>query len=212
MSGVGRLLGRRLRGEFEVDQWGADPDFVDMLAPISGVFVRVRVEGTRHIPADGPAVVVANRRIGVLEPFILLRGIREATGRRARFLGIPDVAPVGPLLRRFGGAVNRPDELASLLRAGHLAALPLGPGLRKPLRAGVLAPESLAPALSMNVPVIPAAVVGGELTGRWDVLIGEPVPRPRARGPLALAELADEARSGVQALLDEAFPPRWPFS
>lgn len=206
------LVARRLRGDFEIDEWGADADLVDLLSPLASPFVRVTVEGASHIPAEGPAVLVANRRVGVLEPFVLLRGVREATGRRARFLGVPDIAPVGPMLRRLGGAVNRPDELASLLRAGHLTALPLGPGYRKPLRAGALRPEAIAPALTMDVPVLPAAIVGGEITGRWDVLIGPPVSRSTSRGPLALAELADEARSAVQALLDEAFPPRWPFS
>jgi 1-acyl-sn-glycerol-3-phosphate acyltransferase len=205
-------VGRRLRGDYEIDEWGHDPELVDLLAPLAGPFMRVSVEGAAHVPVEGPAVLVANRRLGFVEPFVLLRGLRESTGRRARFLGVPDVAPVGPWLRRFGGTVNRPDELASLLRAGHLCALPLGPGLRKPLRAGALAPESVAPALEMNVPVLPAAIVGGELTGRWEVLLGPPVPRPTSRGPLALAELADQARSAVQALLDEAFPPRWPFS
>lgn len=206
------LLARRLKGDFEVDEWGADPDLVDMVAPLAAPFLRVTVEGAGHIPPTGPAVLVANRRFGAVEPFVLLKGVRTATGRRARFLGIPDVAPVGPVLRRFGGAIGRPDELAGLLRAGHLVGVPLGPALRKPLRAGALAPEPLAPALDLDAPIIPVAIVGGEITGRWDVLIGEPVPRPTARGPLALAELADEARSGVQALLDEAFPPRWPFS
>lgn len=211
MSAVS-ALGRRLRGDYEIDEWGHDPDLVDLLAPVVRPFMRVSVEGAAHVPSSGPAVLVANRRLGLVEPFVLLRGVRQATGRRARFLGVPDVAPVGPWLRRFGGTVNRPDELAALLRAGHLAALPLGPGLRKPLRAGALAPECIAPALAMDVPVVPAAIVGGELTGRWDVLLGPPVPRPTSRGPLALAELADNARSAVQALLDEAFPPRWPFS
>jgi 1-acyl-sn-glycerol-3-phosphate acyltransferase len=205
------LVHRRVRGEFEVDEFGADPELVDLVDPLVAPFIRVSVEGAAHVPA-GPAVLAANRRFGVLEPFVLIRGVRQATGRRARFLGIPDVAPVGPALRRLGGAVNRPDELASLLRAGHLCALPLGPGLRKPLRAGPLSPDAVAPALELGVPVLPVAIVGGEITGRWELMIGPPVPRPTSRGPLALAELADEARAGVQALLDEAFPPRWPFS
>lgn len=209
---IASLVGRRLRGEFEIDEWGADPELVDLINPLVAPFMRVTVEGAVHVPSTGPAVLVANRRIGALEPFVLVRAVRQATGRRVRFLGIPDVAPLGPVLRRFGGTINRPDELAGLLRAGHVAALPLGPYVRKPLRAGALSPEAVAPALEMDVPVLPAAVVGGEVTGRWEVIIGEPVARPKSRGPLALAELADEARAGVQALLDEAFPPRWPFS
>jgi hypothetical protein len=208
---VTSLVGRRVRGDFEVDEFGADPELVDLIDPLVAPFIRVTVEGAANVPV-GPAVLAANRRFGVLEPFVLLRGIRQATGRRARFLGIPDVAPLGPALRRLGGAVNRPDELASLLRAGHLCALPLGPGVRKPLRAGALSPAAVAPALELDVPVVPVAIVGGEISGRWELMIGPPVARPTARGPLALAELADEARAGVQALLDEAFPPRWPFS
>lgn len=211
-AGALALLGRRLRGEYEIDQWGADPELVDLINPVVAPFMRVNLECGFRVPVSGAAVLVSNRRLGVLEPFVLMRGVRLATGRRVRFLGIPDIAPVGPVLRRLGGAVNRPDEMAGLLRAGHLVALPLGPGLRKPLRAGALAPEALAPALDLEIPVIPVAVVGGEVTGRWDVIVGDPVPRPRSRGPLALAELADEARAGVQAMLDEAFPPRWPFS
>jgi hypothetical protein len=212
VQGLGSLVGRRLRGDFELDEWGADPELVDLVNPLVAPFLRVTVEGAGHLPSSGPAVLVANRRVGAVEPFVLLRGVRLATGRRARFLGIPDVAPLGPVLRRLGGAVDRPHELAGLLRAGHLVGIPLGPWVRKPLRAGALAAEAVAPALEMDVPVIPVAVVGGEITGRWDVIIGEPVSRPTTHGPLALAELADAARAGVQALLDEAFPPRWPFS
>jgi 1-acyl-sn-glycerol-3-phosphate acyltransferase len=212
LGSLAGLVRARVRGDFEVDEFGADEALVDLLDPVVSPFLRVNVEGAAHVPSTGPAVLVANRRLGAAEPFVLLRGLRRATGRRSRFLGIPDIAPVGPALRRLGGAVNRPDELASLLRAGHLVALPLGPGLRKPLRAGALAPEAVAPALAMDVPVLPVAIMGGELTGRWQVVVGEPVRRPTSRGPLALAEWAHAARAGVQALLDEAFPPRWPFS
>ena len=75
--------------------------------------------------------------------------------------------------------------------------------------AGALAPEALAPALDLGVPVVPVALVGRELLGRWRVLVGEPLPPPAGPGPLALAELAEAAHDSVQGLLDEAFPPRW---
>ena len=196
----------------EVDEYGFSRALVDRADPVVRHVLRTTLEGVRHVPRTGPAVLVANRRFGLVEPFALQQAVRHRTGRQPRFLGIPDVAPVGPLLRRLGGAVNRADELAGLLRAGHLVAVPLGLSFRRPLGAGSLAPEMLAPALALDVPVLPVAVVGGEITGRWSVTVGPPVARPVARGPLALAELADESRAAVQRLLDEAFPPRWPFA
>lgn len=207
MTSLARFVAGRVRGDFDIDEWGHDPELVGAVAPL----LRFRTEVTAaHVPDSGPAVIVANRRSGVCEPFVLMRAVRQRTGRLLRFLGIPDVAPLALPLRRLGGAVDDPHELRGLLRAGHLVALPLGPTFRKPLRAGNLDPRSLAPALELGVAVIPAAVVGGELTGRWRVHIGSPVPHPSGPPtPLALAELADSARAGVQELLDEAFPPRW---
>jgi hypothetical protein len=206
------LVQRRLSGQYEIDEWGFDPDLVQFLDPLMGLRWRVEVEGAEHVPERGPCVLVANRRVGVDEPIAVARGIRRATGRRVRFLGIPDVAGAGPALRRLGGALNRPPELASLLRAGQVAALPLSRSYRRRPRAGGLAPESLAPALALGAPVVPVAALGGEVTGRWRVLVGQPVPMPTGSGPLAVAELAEAAREAVQALLDDAFPPRWLFA
>jgi hypothetical protein len=215
MSAVGDTVGlvqRRLSGQYEIDEWGYDPDLIHFLDPLMGLRWRVEVQDSEHVPARGPVVLVANRRLGVDEPIAVARGIRRATGRRVRFLGIPDIAPAGPALRRLGGALNRPDELASLLRAGQLVALPLSRSYRRRPRAGGLPPESLAPALTVGAAVVPVAAVGGEVTGRWRVLVGEPVPMPSGTGPLAVAELAEAAREAVQALLDDAFPPRWLFA
>ncbi|MGH9185874.1 MAG: hypothetical protein ACRD0U_08700, partial [Acidimicrobiales bacterium] len=100
------------------------------------------------------------------------------------------------------------DELAALLRASEVAALPLSRELRHRHRAGSLDPAILGPALDLEAKVVPVAVVGRELGRAWRVIVGSPVVTPRGRGPLAVAELADRARAGVQALLDEALPPR----
>lgn len=203
------LISDRLRGRYELDPWGADPQLVDLLDPVVGLAWRVQASGMEHLPATGPAVLVTNRRLGLAEPFIVGRAVRKATGRRVRFVGIPDRVPAGPVLRRLGGAVDHPAELAALLRAGHIVALPLGQTWRKPLRAGSLTADALVPALEVGAPIVPVAVIGGEVTGRWRVAAGEPVDPPAGRTPLALSQLAEAARAGVQALLDEAFPPRW---
>lgn len=204
------LLTRRMSGQFEVDEFGLDPELIELVDPLAALRYRVDVRGAEHVPAEGPAVIVANRRFGVSEPIVLARGVRRTAGRRVRFMGIPDVAPLGPVLRRLGGAVSHPDEVASMLGMGHVVSIPLGRSHRKGV-AGPLAPFALEPALALDAPVIPAAVVGREVGRRWRVTLGAPLPRLQGRGPLAMAELADEAREGVQRLLDEMVPPHWLF-
>lgn len=212
MSGpsLAMFLRARASGAWTVDAWGYDPDLVDLVDPLTGLVWPVRVSGAEHVPATGPATMVANRRLGVIEPLVVARGVRRATGRRVRFLGIPDVAVLGPALRRVGGAIARPEELAALLRAGHVCLLPLS-RRRSRWVAGTLAPEALAPTRALGVPVIPVAITPPGVSGPFRVWIGEPIPPPAGRGPLALAEMAEAVREGVQALLDEAHPPRWPF-
>jgi 1-acyl-sn-glycerol-3-phosphate acyltransferase len=206
------VVRRRWSGDYEIDEWGYDRDLVDLLDPIFGVVWDIKVSGHEHLPAQGPALLVSNRRAGLIEPFAIARGIRRATGRRVRFVGIPDVPVVGASLRRVGGAVHRPAEIAALLRADQLVTLPLGRRWRRKREAGSLTPDVLEPAVALGVPVLPVALAGGEVSGRWRMLVGEAVPAPAAPGPLGLAELAEGVHDGVQALLDEAFPPRWPWS
>jgi hypothetical protein len=200
---------RRWHGTNVVDPWGLDADLLELVDPLLDLRWSISTEGAEGIPAEGPAVVVANRRFGISEPLVLGRALRRTTGRTARILGVPDVAPIGPVLRRLGGAVDRPEELAALLRAGELVMVGLGVSIRWRHRAGSLDPRALEPALRQRVPVIPAAVIGQEVGRNWRVVVGEALPLPAGAGPLAVAELAESARAGVQSLLDEALPPRW---
>ena len=216
MSGPGgaprakRALQRRLSGDYEVDLWGGDADWVDTLAALSTAFLRVHIDGLRHLPVDGPVVMVGNRRLGLGEPVAVSVGIRRAAGRMVRPVGVPDFAPVGPILRRLGGVPESPAEIRSLLAAGQLVLVPLTAQRRAGV-AGTVSPDLLAPALETGAVVLPVAVVGGELSGAWRIAIGEPLARVShlRRTPLAAAELADRAHAGVQGLLDDVFPPRW---
>jgi hypothetical protein len=85
----------------------------------------------------------------------------------------------------------------------------LGRSLTHPPRAGSVAPELVEPAFVLGVPVLPVAVFGGEVSGHWRVLVGDPIGPPDGRSPLALSDFALRARAGVQELLDEASPPLW---
>jgi hypothetical protein len=208
---AGGLLARRLRGEVTVDPWGLDPEVADLVRRAATISMRVTLAGTGTLPAEGPCVVVVNRRFGLVEPLVALRAVHDAVGRRGRFLGVVP-GPLDTLWRRAGGAVDRPEELAGLLRAGEIVLVPLSPEHRTRRRAGALSPDRIAPALDLAAPVIPLALIGNEVTARWTAWVGEQVPRPTGHSPLSQFDLAASARAGVQSLLDEAFPPRWPFS
>lgn len=202
-------VGRRLRGAYDVDEWGLDPELVDFTNPAFALRWDIVVSGADQLPAVGGGVLVFNRRFGVSEPWVLARGIRRATGRFVRTVGVPDVAPVGPLLRRFGGVLDRTDEIAGLLRAGQLVGLPTARGVRSRDEVGPLDVSRLEAALVTGSPVVPVALVGREFGRSWRIIVGDPVKPRRRAGPLAAAELAETTRFAVQALIDDALPASW---
>ncbi len=198
------IIRRRLDGSYVVDEWGFDPDFVAMLNPLLSARWDTRVTGAEHIPDEGAAVLVANRRFGMSEPFAVAGGVWKAKSRMVRVLGVPDIAPVGPVLRRMGGVQDRPDELAGVLRAGQIALLFLDRQVRRGARVGHIQRETLAPAVELGAPVLPVAVSGREIGRRWTVNIGAPISRRTATGagPLAIAETIDAVRAEIQAMID----------
>ena len=204
MSALTDVLSRRLSGSYVVDEWGFDPDFVAVLNPLFGARWSIRVEGGEHVPHEGAAVLVANRRLGMSEPFVIARAVWQSTGRVVRVLGLPDIAPIGPVLRRMGAVQDRPDELAGVLRAGQLALVFLDRQLQMGARVGHLARETLAPAIETGVPVLPVAITGRELGRRWRVAIGGAASARTATGsgPLAVAETVDAVRAEIQDLID----------
>lgn len=202
---------RRATGSFAVDEWGLDPEMVSLANPIFGLRWDIEVQGADQLPALGGAVLVFNRRFGVSEPWVVARGIRQATGRFVRTVGVPDVAPIGPFLRRFGGVLDRTDEIAGLLRSGQLVGLPMSRDLRSRERVGSLDVERLEAAIETGCPVVPVALVGRELGRTWRIVVGEPVPPVEDGGPLAAAELAESIHAAAQILLDESLPTSWWF-
>ncbi len=204
---LARALNRRRSGDYDVDPWGADPDWLDIFSTVTPM-LRVRIEGADRLPVNGGALLVTNRRLGIGEPIALAVGIRRHTGRLARPVGVPDGKSLSPLVRRFGLIRSSASEIRSVLAAGNLVVVGLTPSLRR--EAGTVASDLLAPALDLLLPVFPVATVGGELTGSWRVHVGVPIAPPSSvrRTPLAAAELADRARAGVQMLLEDEFPSR----
>lgn len=208
-SGSVAHLRRRLQGTYEIDEWGLDPELVAASDPLVSLRWDTEVTVAGHVPATGGAVLVFNRRLGISEPWVLARGIRRATGRFVRTVGVPDRAPVGPFLRRFGAVVDRPDEIEGLLRAGQLVGLPLSRRMTAGEGAGHLELDRAEAVLAAGVPVIPVALVGRELGRHWRVVVGQPIPTASRRGAISAADLAERTTTAIQELLTDATPTRW---
>jgi len=94
-----------------------------------------------------------------------------------------------------------------MLRAGHLAAAPLG---NTWFRAGVGEPPRALVAATLGYPLVPIAISPGgpfNLPLRpWRVVVGEPLlppPATPAQDQLAAAELAEQVREAVRSLLEQ---------
>lgn len=196
-------LRRRLDGRYPRDPFGLDPHLQDLVSPLFSLVGRAEVQGGDNIAARGPALLVSNRGFGLLEPVVLTVAVRQARGRRLRIVGTPDIPVFGDAMRALGGIPAYPDDLAALLRAGHLAAAPLGPTW---LRTGVGTPPLQLLQAAAGFPVLPVAVVPGGPLGLpvrpWRVSVGEPiVTAGDPDDPLEAAELGEAARAGVARLL-----------
>jgi hypothetical protein len=204
-EGVLDALRRRLTGRYPIDPFGLDPQLCDVGAPLVEALLRVRVEGGPRIPETGPAVFVMNRGLGVLEPTALSLAVRRQVGRRLRVVGTPGVPFLSGLLRRLGSVSGSPEDLGACLRAGHLVAVPLAPTW---LRSGAGTPPLRLVQAMMGWTVLPVAVVPGGPFGTaiapWRIIVGEHIALDSsyANGdPLGAAELAEEARAAVDALV-----------
>jgi hypothetical protein len=208
---VATAVRRHVEGAHVVDEWGLDSDWVSVASAVAGLRWSIAVGGPEHVPTRGPALIVVNHRPLAGSLAVALVGIRQATGRVVRLVGIPDVAPLGVVLRRLGGVVHHPQEIAGLLRAGHLPVVACCAEWRLDGRVGRVDSDLIAPALAAGVPIVPVAVLVSPWGRRARVEVGSPVRTRRRKGPLAPAELADAARAAVQRLVDEATPPgaRW---
>jgi hypothetical protein len=198
------LLYRRVTGRYRVDEWGLDRDLLAAVAPLAYLRWSVRVEGDRHLPEIGPALLVHTRRIGISEPAALGIAVRQVTGRPLRVAGVPNRGPLAWSGRRLGGVPSNADDLRSLLRAGELVALALR---REPLHPYHVPPVPVAPievALALGAPIVPVAVLGLEATRRWVVRVGPPIVTRRRTATGDATELAESTRARLQHLLTGA--------
>ena len=191
----------------DVDDWGCDTQAVARAFVASRLRWDVAVGGIEHLPRRGGALIVTNARSLSLAPLLAALAIGDAVGRPVRFVGRPDIAPIGPMLQRLGGLLPIADELEGALRAGELVLL--GAAHRRDnARTGEIDHALIGAAVAARARVLPAVTLSAPLARAARVEIGAPVTRSRIRrGPLAELELADALQRRIDELLVECGGP-----
>jgi 1-acyl-sn-glycerol-3-phosphate acyltransferase len=180
LAGAAQFARRRLRGEYEVDEFGFDPDLNgSVLMPAALAlyrnWFRIQIRGLEHVPATGAALVVANHS-GVLpiDAIMVQAGIfaEHPAHRNLRLLGA-DMVYATPVLsglaRRSGHARANPQQARRLLETGELVGVfpegykGTGKLFSERYRLQRFGRGGFARlALEAGAPVIPCAIVGAE--------------------------------------------------
>ena len=214
------------------DDWGFDADFAHTAAPLLDALYttwwRVRADGLEHVPATGPALVVANQAGG--QPWdaaMLATALRRHEVRPddpARFLvhGRPFELPfASTALRRLGGVPAAAGNAERLLAEDHLVlSFPeggrgSGPGYARRYRLERLGHGGVIElALRSGAPIVPCAIVAGGpgLADRVMARVARlprpplplPVPPAPARWRIAFGEPLPVAQYGPGAAEDQA--------
>jgi hypothetical protein len=186
-----------------VDDWGRDAGLVRTVIGMSRLRWDVTVGGDQRLPRRKGALIVVNARTLALAPIYAALALSETVDRPVRFVGRPDVAPIGPLLRRIGGLLDHPDEIAGALAAGQLVIM--GAAHNERLRkVGRVDHSLVGGALAAGVQVFPAATSSNPIGRAARLEIGAPSRSPRRRrGPLSELELADQVARDIEMLLSE---------
>lgn len=187
----------------EVDDWGRDDAFVNRVWSASQVRWSTSVGGAEHLPKRSGALIVINARRYSLAPVFAALSIGAEVDRRVRFVGRPDVAPIGPMMQRLGALLPSESELAGALRAGELIVL--GAEHRPTNQTtGLIDHRLVGAAVATKVPVLPAATVSMPLRRGARVEIGPAVKLGRRRrGPLDELETADLLQARIDDMLHE---------
>ncbi|MET0526565.1 MAG: 1-acyl-sn-glycerol-3-phosphate acyltransferase [Nocardioides sp.] len=172
------MLRRRLTGDYEVDEFGFDPEITEnltlaLLRPIAEKWFRVEVRGVENIPAEGGALIVSNHSGTVpVDALMTMVAVHDHTGRFLRLMGADLVFRmpfIGEMARRGGATLACNEDAERMLSRGDLVGVwPEGfKGIGKPFsqryklqrfgRGGFV-----SAALRTGVPIVPLSVVGAE--------------------------------------------------
>lgn len=186
-----------------VDDWGRDPGLVRNIIGLARFRWDVSTGGDQHLPRRKGALIVVNARARALAPIFSAFAISQVVDRPVRFVGRPDIAPLGPFSRRIGGLIDHPDEVAGALAAGELVVMGAEHDERH-RRVTRVDHALVGAALAAGVRVFPAATTSSPISRAARVEIGPPSRSPRRRrGPLTELELADQVGRDIERLLAE---------
>ena len=172
-GGAPRTEGGEWREQW-IDEF--DPAFRDKVRPafqfLHDTYWRVETTGAHLLPERGPAILVSNHSGAV--PFdgaMIVTALKLQRDVTVRFLYDPfvdNLSPVASFYRKVGGIpATRQNAIAALEAGEVLLVFPEGvPGVAKPFtdryRLRSFNPGFARLALSLNVPIVPIAVVGAE--------------------------------------------------
>ena len=180
LAGGLAFLRRRLTGDYDVDDFGFDPDLAEHvllppLRPLYDRWFRVETRGLDNVPDTGGALLVANHS-GTIPVDALMTTLalldHHPAHRHLRLLGadlVFTLPGVAPLARKTGNTLACNADAERLLNAGELVGVfPEGfKGIGKPFseryklqrfgRGGFV-----SAALRTGAPIIPCSIVGAE--------------------------------------------------
>jgi 1-acyl-sn-glycerol-3-phosphate acyltransferase len=180
LAGALAFMRRRFTGDYEVDDFGFDPDLTDHvllppLRPIYDKWFRVETRGLDNVPDTGGALIVANHSgtipVDALMTTLALHDHHPAH-RHVRLLAadlVFTLPVVAPLARKGGNTLACNADAERLLTSGELVGVfPEGfKGIGKPFseryklqrfgRGGFV-----SAALRTGTPIIPCSIVGAE--------------------------------------------------
>jgi 1-acyl-sn-glycerol-3-phosphate acyltransferase len=182
IAAVADFLGRRIAGDYTVDEYGFDAHLNEaVLLPVLRVlftsWFRVEVSGIDNLPETGPALVVANHA-GVVPLDALMASVavhdHHRTHRDLRLLAadlVFDTPIVGQAARKAGHIRACIADAQRLLAAGELTAVfPEGfKGLGKNFKDRYKLQRFgrggfVATALRTRAPIVPCSIIGSEET------------------------------------------------
>jgi 1-acyl-sn-glycerol-3-phosphate acyltransferase len=174
------LLAGRAAAAYAVDEFGLDEDLyrnvlMPLVRPLYERWFRVRTLGIDRIPAEGPALLVANHSGTVaLDAVIMQYAVanEHRSGRIVRNVGanlVFGLPFVGSLARKSGVAVAREEDAYGLLARDELLGVfpegykGVGKGWRERYRLQRFGRGGFIEiALRARVPIVPVAIVGAE--------------------------------------------------